>query len=248
MARADASRPEVGPEPDHGFAEAWAVADRIPGWLKSGQARLLHDEARRLAPGAHVLEIGSHQGRSTVVLAKAVAPLGGRVTCVDPFVEGPLFGGTPTRAKFETNIREAGVADVVDLVPEYSTRLRPSWTEPIDLLYIDGKHDYWTVCDDLRWAAHLPTGGAVVVHDSFSSLGVTLAILRHVLLGSGLAYERRSDSQALFRVRLPTRTDRLRILGELPWWLRNLVLKGLLRLRLRPVARLLGHNSPYDPY
>ena len=40
----------------------------------------------------------------------------------------------------------------------------------------------------------------------------------------------------------------MRILAELPWWVRNVFLKVLLRLRLRPVARLFGHDSPYDPY
>jgi hypothetical protein len=34
----------------------------------------------------------------------------------------------------------------------------------------------------------------------------------------------------------------------MPWWLRNVFVKVLLRLRLRPVARLFGHDSPYDPY
>jgi hypothetical protein len=53
---------------------------------------------------------------------------------------------------------------------------------------------------------------------------------------------------ALFHHRRPTLADRLRIIREVPWWLRNVGLKILLRLRLRPVARLLGHDSPYDPY
>ena len=39
-----------------------------------------------------------------------------------------------------------------------------------------------------------------------------------------------------------------RILRELPWWARNVVVKILLRLRLRAVARHLGHDGPYDPY
>ena len=40
-----------------------------------------------------------------------------------------------------------------------------------------------------------------------------------------------------------------RILGELPWWVRNVAVKVLLRLRLRPLARVLfGHRGPYDPY
>jgi methyltransferase family protein len=136
----------------------------------------------------------------------------------------------------------------VDLVKEYSTKARPGWQRPLDLLYIDGKHDYWTLSDDLRWAVHLPSGAAVMVHDAYSSIGVTLGLLRHVLFSRQLTYERRAGSLALFRVRPPTTRDRLRILAELPWWIRNVGIKVLLRLRLRRVARLVGHDSPYDPY
>ena len=227
---------------------AWSRAESVSGWLKEGQARLLWDEAIALRPGSTILEIGSHQGRSTVVLGSAARAVGATVIAVDPFVEGRLFGGLSTHDTFVANVAAAGLDDVVELVQDYSTRLRPSWERPLDLLYIDGKHDYWTLSDDLRWAVHLPPGGAVVIHDCFSSIGVTLGILRHVLFSSGLAYERRSDSQALFRVRRPRPADRVRILRELPWWLRNVFIKVLLRLRLRPLARLLGHDSPYDPY
>ena len=58
----------------------------------------------------------------------------------------------------------------------------------MDLLYIDGKHDYWTFTDDLRWAAFLPEGGRVLVHDAFSSIGVTLGVLARVLPSSSLRY------------------------------------------------------------
>lgn len=236
------------PVPDPAWESAWRRASEIPGWLKEGQARLLWDEARALPRGATVLEIGSHQGRSTVVLGTVMREKGGTVLAVDPFVEGRLFGGLSTREKFESHVRDAGLDDVVKLVPDYSTRLRPSWSRGFDLLYIDGKHDYWTLSDDLRWVVHLPPGAGVVIHDCYSSIGVTLGILRHVLFSSTLTYERRSDSQALFRVRRPRAADRVRILRELPWWIRNVAIKVLLRLRLRPVARLFGHDSPYDPY
>lgn len=230
------------------FRAAWEQAQAIPGWLKEGQARMLFDAARALPAGSRVLEIGSHQGRSTVVLGLALRPRGGTLTCVDPFVDGRLFGGSPTRAKFEANVAAAGVENLVELVPEYSTRLRPKWDARLDLLYIDGKHDYWTFSDDLRWAAHLPEGGQVLVHDAYSSIGVTLGILAHVLPSSSLRYLRRSNSMALFERARPARGDRVRVLRELPWWLRNVGIKVLLRLRLRPVARLVGHDSPYDPY
>lgn len=233
---------------DTDWPTIWAGAQDVSGWLKEGQARLLWDEARALPAGSTVLEIGSHQGRSTVVLGRALQHGGGRVIAVDPFVEGKLFGGPSTRETFERNVADAGLVEVVDLVADYSTALRPTWTRGFEMLYIDGKHDYWTLSDDLRWAVHLPEGAAVVIHDCFSSIGVTLGILRHVLFSSTLAYERRSGSQALFRVRRPRPADRLRILAELPWWVRNVFVKVLLRLRLRPVARLFGHDSPYDPY
>jgi hypothetical protein len=236
------------PSTDGRFSEIWVVADPIPGWLTKEQAELLFEQAESLPAGAVAVEIGSHQGRSTVVLAQALRARGGRVVALDPFVEGRLFGGSKTRTEFERHVAMAGVEDAVELVCEYSTKARTSWTRSFDLLYIDGKHDYWTLSDDLRWRVHLPAGGPVLVHDCFSSVGVTLGILRHVLFAGDLRYERRTGSLALFRVGRPSGRDRLRILGELPWWVRNLVLKFLLRLRLRPVARLLGHDSPYDPY
>lgn len=209
---------------------------------------MLYDQAAALPTGGVALEIGSHKGRSTVVLAQAVRQRAGRVLAVDPFVNGRLFGGSRTRFEFERHLEMADVQDIVELVCEYSTTARKSWSRSFDLLYIDGKHDYWTLSDDLEWRAHLPEGAPVLVHDCFSSIGVTLGILRHALPADDLRYEGRAGSLALFRVGRPSGRDRLRILAEMPWWARNVVLKILLRLRLRPVSRLLGHDSPYDPY
>lgn len=234
-------------EPLPSFEDTWERACDVQGWLTRAQARLLWDEVvARSAPT--VVEIGSHRGRSTVVLGSAARHVGGTVVAVDPFVEGRLFGGAGTKQTFLLNISQAGLGDVVELVEEYSTKARPTWDRPIDCLYIDGKHDYWTLSDDLRWAEHLGDGDAVLVHDSFSSIGVTLGILHRVLPSRTLRYERREGSLALFRKRPPSRADRLRILRQLPWWTRNVGIKILLRLRLRAVARFLGHDSPYDPY
>lgn len=233
---------------DAGFRRAWAVADRIPGWLTEPQARMLWDAASRLRTGATVVEIGSHQGRSTVVLGAAARRRGARVVAVDPFVEGRLFGGRPTRALFEEHVRAAGLDGTVELVAEYSTRLRPRWTIPVDLLYVDGKHDYWTCSDDLRWARNLPPGGQVLVHDAFSSVGVTAALLTHLLVGGRLRYRERSGSMALLDTVPPRLADRLRVAAQLPWFVRNVAVKLALRLRLRPLARVLGHHDAVDPY
>ncbi|WP_243060217.1 class I SAM-dependent methyltransferase [Nocardioides sp. SR21] len=231
------------------FSSAWAVSSDIAGWLTQDQAALLWDATEDLPDGAVVVEIGSHQGRSTTVLAAALRGRGGRIVAIDPFVDGRLFGGKKTREIFEANIARADATEVVELLPEYSTRARPTWTTPFDYLYIDGKHDYWTLSDDLKWSAHLPPGAPVLIHDCYSSIGVTLGILAHVLPSRSLVYERRAGSLALFRVGRPTLRDRMRILGEMPWWLRNVMIKVLLRLRLnRVAAAVFNHDSPYDPY
>ena len=144
---------------------------------------------------------------------------------------------------------QAELTDAVELLSEYSTRARPTWSRDLDYLYIDGKHDYWTLSDDLKWARHLPAGAPVLVHDCYSSIGVTLGVLAKVLPSRTLRYERRAGSLALFRVGTPSVADRVRIVREVPWWLRNVAVKVLLRLRLRGLAsRLFGHESPYDPY
>ncbi len=230
------------------FDEAWAAAEQATGWLTRAQGGMLWDAARELSAGSTALEIGSFQGRSTILLARALGASDGRVVAVDPFVEDWKFGSPHTRDLFTDNLRTSGVTDRVELVAQYSTKARPGWQRPLDLLYIDGKHDYWTFTDDLLWAVHLPEAAPVLVHDCYSSVGVTLGVLAKVLPSRSLRYERRVDSMALFRVGRPTAADRLRILGELPWWVRNVAVKVLLRARLRPLAQLLGHDSPYDPY
>lgn len=229
------------------FEKVHRAAEQIGGWLTTDQAFCLYQQARSVnGPAATIVEIGSHQGRSTVVLALAAPDA--TVVAIDPFIEGPMFGGIGTKDTLLANLDRAGVRDRVELIEAKSTDTRPTWDRAIDLLYIDGKHDYWTLSDDLRWSEHLPHGGVVLIHDAFSSIGVTLGLLRWVLPSRRLRYVGRTGSLAQFEVRRPSTADRWRIVRQLPWWLRNVAIKILLRLRLYPLARLAGHHDTADPY
>jgi predicted O-methyltransferase YrrM len=229
------------------FDDAWSVASSIEGWLTREQALVLFEQVRSLGDGCTAVEIGSHQGRSTVVLASGLPP-GGRLVTVDPFDPDWRYGGLSTQTLLVTHLESAGVGDRVDVAATTSREARASYDGPVDLLYVDGKHDFWTVRDDLRWADRVAEGGVVLVHDAFSSVGVTTALLRTLPVARRLAYAGRTGSLARLDVRRPGAADRLRPLRELPWWARNLVIKLLLRARLRPVVRLLGHRDPADPY
>ncbi len=242
-----ASRGPGAPNPEHDerFEEIFAGADRIPGWLTRDQARVLYDAAGDLPLHGRIIEIGSHQGRSTVVLAAARADL--EVVAVDPFVGGK-FGGEATRCLFERHLVEHRVTRQVRLIAERSEQVRRSWTGEVDLVYVDGKHDALSTGHDLGWSTFLPPGGKMLVHDSFSSIGVTLALLFRALPGRGLRYLGRVGSLAIFERARPGRRDRLRLLAELPWWARNVGIKVLLRMRLTPLARMAGHHDTFDPY
>ena len=233
--------PPSTPTPD--FATAWARADAVGGWLTRDQGQALWAAASGVTAGGRILEIGSHQGRSTIVLASAAGPKGVEVVAVDPFLAGGMFGGPGTRDRFTANVAAAGVAGAVRLVVDRSTRLRPTWREPLDMLFVDGKHDYWTVRDDLRWARHLPVGAPVLVHDAFSSIGVTLGLLLHVLPGRELRYLGRTGSLARFETGRPSTGDRLRMLAELPWFVRNVAIKIALR-----AGRVVGSRGTPDPF
>jgi hypothetical protein len=229
------------------FDSVWAGADEIPGWLTRDQATVLYDAVAALEPGSTVVEIGCHQGRSTVVLAAGLTA-DSRLLAVDPFDASWRYGGPDTRRLLEEHLASAGVRNRVEVHAETSRAARTSYDGPVDLVYVDGKHDYWTVRDDLRWARRVPPGGTVLVHDAFSSLGVTLGLVRTLATASDLAYAGRTGSLARLRRARPTPGERVRVLRELPWWVRNLAVKVLLRLRLRPVARALGHRGSADPF
>lgn len=227
------------------FDAVFRDAASVPGWLTEAQARVLWDAAAAVPTTGVVVEIGTHQGRSLLVLAAATSA---RVVAVDPFDAAWRYGAPDTRARLETHLVRTGLRERVEVRETTAAAALASWRGPVDVVYVDGKHDYWSARDDLGWSRNVPAGGLVLVHDAFSSLGVTLAVLRVVLPHRRLRYTGRVGSLATFEVARPRSGDRLRLLGELPWFGRNLVVKVLLRLRLRPVAGLLGHRDVDDPY
>ncbi|MET0761317.1 MAG: class I SAM-dependent methyltransferase [Thermoleophilaceae bacterium] len=245
-----------------GFADAVAAVAGVEGWMTDGQARVLWDRAAALDPAATVVEIGSYRGRSAIVLARA-APEGVAVVAIDPHagndrgpqqIRGSASEGEEDHQAFVANLASTGVAERVRHVRLPSQDALASVDGPVMLLYIDGAHRYRPARDDIgRWGARVRTGGTMLIHDSFSSIGVTLAIVRLLLAGRRFRYVGRTGSLAEYRAdRLASPRARVRNtarqLLELPWFARNLIVKLAIVLRLRPVARALGHRSGPWPY
>jgi hypothetical protein len=95
-------------------------------------------------------------------------------------------------------------------------------------------------------------GGTLLVHDSFSSIGVTLALLTALFIGRRFRYVGRAGSMAEYRREDLGPRDRvanaLRQAVEVPWFLRNVLIKILIVAKLTPLTRLLGHRGGNWPY
>ncbi len=247
-------------------ADPWertlAAIDPIAGWLTADQARRLSDAARSLSPPAQIVEIGSFRGRSTIVLALGAGD-GVEVVAIDPHLGGdrgpreiearPQLGEADHEA-FLANLKRAGVAGRVRHVRRFSQDALGEVAGETDLLYVDGAHRFVPARADLRsWGARVPVGGRLLVHDSFSSVGVTLALVAEVIGGARWRYRGRTGSLAEYervtRLGAAARVAELaRGLSELPWFTRNLLIKLLLVAHLPAGARLLGHSSGDWPY
>jgi hypothetical protein len=219
----------------------------VPGWLTDAQAGRLWDAAGRVAPPGQIVEIGSFRGRSTIVLASAAAD-GVEVVAIDPHLGGDRgpqeFDDAPDlgerdRAAFAANLDAAGVSQRVRHVRARSARAIGEVAGEVALLYVDGAHRIRPASADLRhWGARVPEGGTLLVHDSFSSIGVTVALLAEVIGRHGWRYAGRDGSLAEFRRGRSLSADERRAevrrgLALLPWFVRNVVVKTLILARLR---------------
>jgi predicted O-methyltransferase YrrM len=232
-----------------GFEEVFASVQGIDGWLTVDQARLLYDRAAALSAGARIVEIGSHHGRSTIVLA--VAAPDAELVAIDPYEEDRPRPADLER--FESNLERAGVRGRVRHVHASSTAALAEVPGEVDLLYIDGAHDLKTAHADIRgWGARVRDGGTMLIHDSFSSVGVTLAEILALFFGDRFRYVGRSRTLAEYRrEQLPVAGRALnasRQAVSLPWFLRNVLVKVALVARAPVVARALGHSDDVFPY
>ena len=224
------------------FAEAWAAARDVEGWLTEAQARRLFVAAGAVPAGGRVVEIGSFRGRSAIVLARG-ARGDVEVVCIDPHagsdrgpreIEARPEVGEADLTAFRGNLERAGVSERVRHVRDFSALALQTFDGPVDLLYVDGAHRFGPARTDLvRWGARVPPGGRMLVHDAFSSIGVTLALLRGVTFSRRWTYVGRAGTLVEYVRETGGPASTARQLALLPWFAWNVVLKVLTVARLR---------------
>lgn len=236
--------------------------EHVDGWMTEGQGRALYEAAASCPADGTIVEIGSFRGRSTIVLASA-APASVRVIAIDPHagndrgpeeIEGFAAEADDDHAVFSANLAAAGVSDRVRHVRAFSDAAHEEVDGDIDVLYIDGAHRYAPALADIQsWGERVAGGGTMLIHDSFSSIGVTLAILRSLLVGGTFRFVGRSRSLAIYRADLDASlaarsANAGRQLLQLPWFATNVALKVILKLGGGRLWRLVGRDEPEWPY
>jgi len=242
--------------------EVMARVRDVDGWMTPGQAATLYDAAFGCPPGGRIVEIGSFRGRSTIVLASA-ATNDVDVFAIDPHagndrgpqeIDGFEDAAAGDHEVFEQNLAAAGVADRVRHIRRFSDAAHAEIDGEVDVLYIDGAHRYRPArADIVSWGRRVGDGGVMLIHDSFSSIGVTLAILRDLVAGGRFRYVGRSRSMTIYRADLqPGIRARAgnagRQLAQLPWFVKNVALKVALTLGLGRVLVRFGRDAPEWPY
>lgn len=138
------------------------------GMCGSPQPEYLFSLSYSLKNRGAIVEIGTCGGHSLVALAYAQKMRAGRkVTTID-IIKHPSL---------DAHIDKAQTRDWVDVIVADANDVAKGWTEPIELLWIDGDHRYeGAKADILSWESFIIKGGLIALHDYRDGTGVGRAI------------------------------------------------------------------------
>jgi predicted O-methyltransferase YrrM len=213
------------------------IAD-VPGWLTDEEGEALYELARSCTGKGVIVEIGSWKGKSTVCLGIG-SQEGERVPvyAIDPHADY-RFGD------FKTNVERARIAELVRPIASLSQAAADRFEEPIELLFVDGSHEYELVLEDFeKWVPKVVDGGWVAFHDTTWTAGprkvVGQAVYRsrrfkdtRFVVGSLTVARKVEENSVLDRAR-----NRYVLGVKTAFWLGSTALKKQRRLLPKPVER-----------
>ena len=213
------------------------IAD-VPGWLTDDEGEALYELARACTGKGVIVEIGSFKGKSTVCLGLG-SQAGASV---------PIYAVDPHQERFpdfKKNVQRAGIDELVRPVPSLSQPAADEFHEPIELLFVDGSHEYELVLEDFeKWVPKVVDGGWVAFHDTTWTAGPR-KVVGHALYRSRRFKDLKfviGSTTIARKVERNSLRDRVRnryVLGvKTAFWLGSSLLKRQRRLLPKPLERL----------
>ena len=155
--------------------EVKRLTDTIEGWLTDKEGKYLYNLAKSCAGRGVIVEIGSWKGKSTIWLGTG-SKKGGRIKiyAVDPHTGFPEHkndhASVSTFPEFQRNLRNARVDDIVIPIVQTSAKAAKNFQYPVELIFIDGAHEYDLVRSDFdHWFPKVVNGGMMVFDDTTSA-------------------------------------------------------------------------------
>lgn len=166
----------------------------IEGWFSFSEGFLLYSLAKNSLGRGEIVEIGSWKGKSTAFLAKGIKDGKKRVkiTAIDPH-EGTLFSDKkkkkdlPTFIDFKNNLKKHNLLSYVHPLIATSQNAVKKWKKSIEVLFIDGLHDYKNTYSDFSsWFPFVIPDGSIVFHDAFCGHVGPERLIRENVLDSNI--------------------------------------------------------------
>jgi MMP 1-O-methyltransferase len=157
-----------------------AQARLVEGWTTPDELISLGKISWDLPHNAKIVEIGSFLGRSSIIISGSRKMKGsGILHCIDPFDASGEEYSVQTyknierqsvltlRSRFDQHIRQSELEAWVKVHAGTAESVAIGWTEPIDMLFLDGDQspDGVRSAYDL-WSPFLKPGGVIAIHNS----------------------------------------------------------------------------------
>ena len=134
------------------IVSAWRGHERFADWLV------------REMDAKTIVDLGVDLGFSSFVFARATN--GGTVYGIDSFEGDIHVGERNTYEQVVAKREELGIKNV-ELIKGYFSEVANTWDKPIDILHIDGRHEYEDVKEDYEvWSKFVRPGGVILLHDT----------------------------------------------------------------------------------
>ena len=159
------------------------AASKIPSWTEIAERECLARLARAVPAMGRIVEVGCLYGGMSAVL-KLCAP-SAELVIVDDFSWQPEGYEKPGPEVLKRNLAKTVPAAYYHMLEGDSRVIGKTWTEPIDLLWLDGGHSYEYIHADLENFG--PHAQVIACHDFDNPIweSVTRAIKDFLQAGHG---------------------------------------------------------------
>jgi len=161
---------------------------------------LLYTLATQVPINGKIIEVGSYQARSTIALALGAKVAGAKVWAIDHHPTYEIMGtsfGMGDNAAYYANLTKWGVGDVVRTINLPSSQTFICWIDPVDLVWIDGDHEYEQVRQD--WYMWSSFTDKVALHDTAGHHVGLNRLVQEIVMGGNWIADQVVDSMTVFK-------------------------------------------------